>query len=73
MRQAKAFVVTKSRRCGNWQKLLFLMNKSPWRNVLDPHVHAAGGIRHFSLAGFKKLSRFRRLHDTADKVIHPNL
>jgi hypothetical protein len=73
LRQAKAFVVTKSRRCENRRKRLFLMNKSHWRNVLDSPVSTAAQVRHFSLAGFKKQSRFRPLRGQADKVIHPNL
>jgi hypothetical protein len=46
LRQAKAFVVTKSRRCGNRPKLLFLMNKSLWRNVVAADVHRSGRASH---------------------------
>jgi hypothetical protein len=72
LRRAKAFVVTKSRRCGNRPKRLFSMNKSLLRNVLDSHARTTGGAGHFSLAGFKKQSRFRPLRGGADKLIHPN-
>ncbi|MCW0000004.1 hypothetical protein OE766_17330 [Pararhizobium sp. YC-54] len=73
LRRAKAFVVTKSRLCGNRPKLLFLMNKFSHGNVIVPDAHATGGRSHFSLAGFKKQSRFRPLRGRADKVIHPIL
>jgi hypothetical protein len=71
LRQAKAFVVTKSRRCGEQPKPLFLMNKSRWRNVLGRRSPAPAGSSILHEPGSKKQSRFSPLRSKAHKVIHP--